>query len=113
MQANPNVNPTRLKLGMEINLPDLASVKAADKSAEKSTTAVSSSAKTEATLDPKTEYRVVSGDSLHKISVKVYGKISMVDKIYELNKTAIGDNPAKLKLGMILKLPPAPVASTN
>ena len=113
VQANPKVDPTRLKPGTEINLPDIATVKAADKSAEKSTTAVTSAAKTEVPLDPKTEYRVVSGDSLHKISVKVYGKISMVDKIYELNKTAIGDNPAKLKLGMILKLPPAPVASTN
>ena len=107
VQANPKVDPTRLKPGTEINLPDIATVKATDKSAEKSSPAGTAAAKTEATLDPKTQYRVQSGDSLHKIAVKIYGKIGMVDKIYELNKAAIGDNPAKLKLGMVLKLPPA------
>jgi nucleoid-associated protein YgaU len=61
-------------------------------------------------VDPRSEYRVQSGDSLHKIAVKLYGKIDMVDKIYELNKAAIGPNKAKLKLGMVLKLPEAPVA---
>ena len=52
-----------------------------------------------------------SGDSLHKISMKLYGKIDMVQKIYDLNKSAIGDNPAKLKLGQVLKLPQPPTVN--
>ena len=42
--------------------------------------------------------------------MKLYGNIRMVDKLYELNKNAIGADPAKLKLGMILKLPSSAVA---
>lgn len=119
LRANPKIDPTKLKLGMELNMPDISEVKgpeksadkSTDKSAEKSTDAGTITHKVEPALDAKTEYRVQSGDSLHKISMKLYGNISMVQKIYEANKTAIGDNPAKLKLGMVLKLPAAPTAN--
>ena len=40
--------------------------------------------------------------------MKLYGNAEMVDKIYALNKTLIGDNPAKLKLWTVLKLPSEP-----
>ena len=121
LRANPKLDPTKLKPGIEINLPDISEVrgpeKSVDKDSEKSTTAGAITHRIEPALDAKTEYRVQSGDSLHKIAVKLYGKIDMVPKIYEMNKSAIGDNPAKLKLGMVLKLPQAPsaaaAASTN
>jgi hypothetical protein len=32
----------------------------------------------------------------------------MSDEIYQLNKETIGDNPARLKVGMVLKLPAKP-----
>lgn len=115
LRANPKLDPTKLKPGIDINLPDISEVKgpekAADKDAEKSTTASPIAHKIEAALDAKTEYRVQSGDSLHKISMKLYGKIDMVQKIYDLNKSAIGDNPAKLKLGQVLKLPQPPTVN--
>jgi nucleoid-associated protein YgaU len=115
LRANPKIDPTKLKLGMELNMPDISEVKGPektpDKSAEKSTDAGTITHKVEPAVDAKTEYRVQSGDSLHKISMKLYGNISMVQKIYDANKTAIGDNPAKLKLGMVLKLPAAPTSN--
>lgn len=115
LRANPKIDPTKLKPGIDIILPDISEVKgpekSGDKNAEKSTAANPVAHKIEATLDAKTEYRVQSGDSLHKISMKLYGKIDMVQKIYDLNKSAIGENPAKLKLGQMLKLPQPPTTN--
>ncbi len=115
LRANPKLDPTKLKPGMEINLPDISEVKgpekAADKNAEKTTTAGTIAHKIEAPIDSRSEYRVQPGDNLNKISIKLYGKIDMVQKIYDLNKSAIGDNPAKLKLGQVLKLPQAPATN--
>jgi nucleoid-associated protein YgaU len=34
----------------------------------------------------------------------------MVSRIYELNKQVIGDDPAKLKVGMVLTMPPVATA---
>jgi nucleoid-associated protein YgaU len=35
------------------------------------------------------------------------------EDIYDLNRATIGDNPARLKVGMILKLPAAPTATAS
>jgi nucleoid-associated protein YgaU len=116
VRANPKIDPTRLKIGTEINLPDVSEVKGmekvAEKDAEKGANAGIVVHKVDMVkIDPKTEYRVQAGDSLHKISVKLFGNISMVDKLYEMNKSVIGSDPAKLKLGAVLKLPAAVVAA--
>ena len=100
--ANPRVDPTRLKIGTEIIVPDSSTFQPSGISDGRSNTA---SGRTTAKADPKTEYEVVSGDSLHRIATKLYGNINKVDALYELNKNTIGPDPAKLKLGMILKLP--------
>jgi nucleoid-associated protein YgaU len=117
VRANPTVNPSKLRPGMEINYPDPSEVKPSEKPSTAAVDGGSSGAVPVLTtthhaeptaIDPRSEYRVQSGDSLHKIAVKLYGKVEMVDKIYELNKAAIGSDPAKLKLGMVLKLPEPP-----
>ncbi len=109
-RANPTIDPARLKIGDQINLPDIADVKPAEKATEKSAVgeARTASHHREPTFDPKTEYLVQNSDSLYRISMKLYGNAEMVDKIYALNKTLIGDNPAKLKLWTVLKLPSEP-----
>jgi nucleoid-associated protein YgaU len=116
VRANPKIDPSRLKIGTEINLPDISEVKGpakvAENDAEKVTPAGTAVLRVDMVkIDPKTEYRVAAGDSLHKISMKVFGNISMVDKLYEMNKTVIGSDPAKLKLGTVLKLPSSAVVS--
>jgi nucleoid-associated protein YgaU len=103
IRANPAANPNNLKLGTTITIPPLDQVKA---TAGAAATATGNAAVTEEVkLDPTRQYRVASGDSLYKISLKVYGKSTYVEKLYDANKTAIGPNPTKLKLGMILDLP--------
>lgn len=99
-QANPGIDPQRLKPGMTIKLPSLPT---------RSTDATrDDTAGTPAPLDEARQYRVQIGDSLHAISTRLYGDISRWQKIYDLNRTQIGDNPARLKVGMILVLPEPP-----
>jgi nucleoid-associated protein YgaU len=63
---------------------------------------------------PKTEilaeHTVGGGDTLGGIALKYYGS-AIKDKwmvIYEANKDIIGDNPNKLKRGLVLKIPKLP-----
>jgi nucleoid-associated protein YgaU len=109
LRANPNVNPNNLKLGTPLKLPHIDEVKAADHGPAHT---AESSAATEVKIDPSKQYRVQAGDSLYKIAVKIYGKSSYLDKIYEKNKALIGADNKRLKLGMILELPEkAPTAA--
>ncbi len=106
MRANPNVNPNNLKPGTVITIPPEDSVKAVN------TVALKAEQAPPETIDPSTHYRVQSGDNLHVISSRLYGKVDRATKIYELNQTAIGPDPGKLKVGQVLRLPEAP-AKTN
>lgn len=101
LKANPGLDPAKLKIGQTINLPDIAQAK-------NDGIANAATAGARVTVDSNTEYKVAPGDSLYKISVKLYGKSDFSTKIYDLNKAAIGADPAKLKVGSVLKLPQAP-----
>ncbi len=50
----------------------------------------------------------VDSDSLFRISMRLYGSPRMTDAFYEMNRAAIGANPDRLRLGMILRLPAVP-----
>lgn len=52
-------------------------------------------------------YTVVAGDNPSRISMKVYGVASKWDVIMQANGIA---DPTKLKVGMVLKIPPADTA---
>ena len=101
--ANPGLDPTRLKPGTTINVPAITAKPAA-------TPAVAGASA--AAVDPQKEYKVQPNDSLYTISLRLYGKADRMEKIYELNKTAIGDDMARVKVGMVLKLPEPPTQTT-
>jgi nucleoid-associated protein YgaU len=101
-RANPGVDPTRLKIGQLIILPELS---AEDRATRESGPITGSDNRP---INPKTEYRVDTGDSLYRISMRLYGTPNMIDAIYETNKSAIGANPERLRFGMILRLPRSP-----
>lgn len=112
-QANPKVNPNRLRPGTVINLPDAAEVKSSSKSVAKpaaGTTSDASKKPAAPAVDAQKEYRVVAGDSLYKISMHLYGSGEEADHLYEMNKDKIGPDRGKLKLGAILKIPSPPTA---
>jgi nucleoid-associated protein YgaU len=101
-KANPGVDSSRLKIGQVINLP------AYDAGAE---AAAITKANTPTAIDSARQYRVQSGDSLHNIAMKLYNDPKKVEAIYAANKAVIGENPAKLKLGMVLTLPAQPAVA--
>jgi LysM repeat protein len=122
LRANPNLSPTGLKIGMVINLPPLAEVKASH-AAEKAGAEKAGAEKPgdvpagprmveDVKIDPSRQYRIVAGDSLYKIGQKLYGTGTMGEKIYDINKATIGPDPKRLKLGMVLVLPEPPSAGS-
>lgn len=110
LRANPGLDPHKLKPGMVIQLPDPQQVvpHGSTQATEGSAAGGSSSS---TAIDASHQYRVTAGDSLYKISVKLYGNGGYVDQIYEKNKQAIGSDPARLKVGMVLELPAKPTVA--
>lgn len=102
--ANPGLNPARLKVGQVLNLPSRASLPPA-------APAPAADPASDATpVDSAKQYKIQPGDSLHRISQKLYGDGGRADDLYQLNRQLIGQDPAKIKVGMILQLPDAPSA---
>jgi len=102
MKANPTIQPTRLRAGQTITLPAKEEV-ATIRGSVKSTVTHATGA-----IDTTKEYRVSPGDTLNRIAVKLYGRRAMWEAIYDANKSQIGSDPAKLKVGEVLKLPKEP-----
>ncbi|HXE55232.1 MAG TPA: LysM peptidoglycan-binding domain-containing protein, partial [Tepidisphaeraceae bacterium] len=97
LNANPSVNPNRLKPGTVLHLPPASQVKQAShkRSSESAGSRASSN------RDPNT-YVVQRGDNLYLIAHKL-GRSQ--DDLYSLNRQTIGPDSTKLKIGMVLKLP--------
>lgn len=105
-KANPTVNPSKLRPGVVINLPPASDVKDAGKSSS-AADATTTSKPPRASGGART-YTVQQGESLYAIARKLYGKGGRQDELYALNKDLIGADSARLKPGMVLKLPDAP-----
>ena len=117
LKANPQLNANKLRPGTVINLPDIADAGSASDAGKTGTaTPLAASTTTDkptASADSTHEYTVKSGDSLYKIAIKLYGRGDKSTALYDANKTLIGPDPAKLKLGMVLKLPETPTATAS
>jgi nucleoid-associated protein YgaU len=95
-QANPTVDPIRLRVGQVLRLPGASNVAASPApSATRATTAANGST-----------YTVRSGDTLSSIAQKTLGDRSKWRAIYNLNRAAIGPNENNIDEGMVLKIPP-------
>jgi nucleoid-associated protein YgaU len=105
MAANPGLDPRHLKIGQILVIPELND---SDKTASP---AASNSSRVQQ-VNPNTAYVVASGDTLESISRKLYGTPAMMDKLFEANKSLMGDDENMLKIGWVLKLPEAPSAAT-
>jgi len=109
VRANPGIVAEKIRPGMTLNLPPDSEVKASGNAVTASAT--ENPIKPDTThpaLDSRTEYEVQTGDSLAKISMKLYGTGAKWQAIYDLNKDAIGADPAKVKVKSVLKLPEPP-----
>jgi len=103
-KANPNVDPTAMKVGTRLRIPAGDSTTSGAAPAATSTTANASGG---------SFHTVAAGDTLSSISRKHYGDGKHWEKIYEANKGAIGSDPARLKVGQRLTLPKIDGASAR
>ena len=97
-KENPNIDPARLSVGQKLRLPS--------KDAKPATTATVVKEPTPSSPSGASTYTVRSGDTLAKIAREQLGDVAKWKAIYDANKRAIGSDPAALKPGMKLKLPP-------
>jgi nucleoid-associated protein YgaU len=104
-EANPMVDPSRLKVGLVIRLPHPDHPQN-----NPPVPAGSTPARSTAGAGPA-EYTVQSGDTLSRIARVHYGDPNLWEVIYLANKAKIGSNPANLKVGMKLFIPPEPRAA--
>lgn len=113
VDANPNVDPARLKPGMTINVPARDKLPAAHAPTADTRNAVDLTGNTETTgtIDATKQYKIAPGDTLHKISLRLYGKSNRWSSIYDLNKEKIGPDAGRLKVGTVLTLPEPPASS--
>ncbi len=51
-------------------------------------------------------YTVKSGDTLSKIAKQHYGDENQWRRIYDANRSVIGDRPDNLRVGTVLRIPP-------
>jgi nucleoid-associated protein YgaU len=103
-EANPTVNPNKLHIGTILNVPALSEPLAPKTGA--SIGSVSTTA-----IDSSKSYRVKSSDTLMSIARRLYGDGNAWERIYSANRDVIGANPARLQVGMVLRLPEAPTAA--
>lgn len=90
IQANPQVsNPNMLKIGMELNVPDLGETITQQRSAE--------------SIGPN-QYRVRSGDSFASIARDKLGDERRWPELYEINKERLAGGPDTIKPGTIIYL---------
>lgn len=93
--ANPNVNPTALRIGSKLKIPPKAVASASGANGNGTATA-----STEGT------YTVKSGDTLSKIAASYRTTVRELQKLNDLPTTQI-------KVGQKLKVPPKPAAATS
>jgi len=99
-QANPLVDPKRLKVGQVIKLPDLAEFdRQRDAQLAGVQRAVSGGASKTVTVQ--------AGDVLSRISRRVYGSSAYWPTIYAANRGKLA-SPDDLQVGMVLVIPPKP-----
>lgn len=111
-EANPMLDPTRLRPGRVVLVP-----KDADHAKGRPVVVESSSSRVEKDDKTKpaagwTEYVVGKGDSLSKISRMVYGTPKHADHIFDANRGVL-ESPDRVRVGQKLRIPPAPEDSAR
>ncbi|MCC7146817.1 MAG: LysM peptidoglycan-binding domain-containing protein [Phycisphaeraceae bacterium] len=117
-QANPFVDPVKLKIGQVIRLPDIATNSPKATVSAMSTAAVSLPAGPPVAAQPTAPgtggsaaggvHVVKSSETLWAIAAQHYGNGGLWRTIYQANKSTIGSKPDRVKAGMKLVIPPAP-----
>jgi nucleoid-associated protein YgaU len=104
--ANPTIDPERLRVGQQIRIPTKSSAARPVLNAPARLTA-EERPKPNAGTGKATYYTVRSGDTLSRIALLKYSDAAKWRAIYDANQGAIGFDPDRLEVGMRLRIPPA------
>ncbi len=94
-QANPTVDPIRLKVGQVLKLPPEEELRETDSPRAAAPGSV-------------VVYTVRPGDNLSSIAEQYYGDPTLWRFIFNANRDQLGNNPDRIQGGMKLQIPPAP-----
>ncbi len=114
-QANPLVDPLKLRVGLELRLPDPPSTPGSPGSDSLAGSPDAPPADPAGPALPPPPpaaltHTVRNGDSLSTLANRYYGDSSRWHAIFEANRDQI-DSPHKVKIGMVLRIPAAVPAS--
>ncbi len=107
-QANPLVDPLKLRIGQRLRLPvieDPAPDALSD--ADGDTPGAPPTDEALPSPPPGVTHVVRTGESLSTIATRYYGDSSRWNAIYAANRERVGRNPHAVKVGMELVIPPA------
>ncbi|HEX7008858.1 MAG TPA: LysM peptidoglycan-binding domain-containing protein [Phycisphaeraceae bacterium] len=107
-QANPTIDPARLRVGQVIRLPGAAAGASAASAQPAAQTPRLASA---ASAGQGRSYTVQPRDTLSSIARRFYGDSSKWYIIYQANRARIGSNPDRMPAGISLVIPPASQAT--
>lgn len=102
-KANPSVDPSSMKVGAKLRIPAQGAVTVATGSGNGATP--KAPAVTPGATASGGSHVIASGDTLSSLARKYYGSAKHWRKIYDANRTAIGSDPAALKVGQSLVIP--------
>ena len=103
-RANPGINPDRLRVGQRLYLP--AQKTAGPVGLNRAVDLENQGPAPAQRAAQRTYYSVRSGDTLSTIAQKYYQSGSRWRVIYDANRSAIGWDPNRLKVGTRLVIPP-------
>jgi nucleoid-associated protein YgaU len=106
VKDNPGLNPSKLKVGTRIQIPDPAAVRPNPAVVVPAADGIVSGEPSVAAVVAGSSYRVRPGDTLYAIAKRYLGSGRDAEKLYELNRDVIGPKMS-LKLGTVLRLPTA------
>ncbi|MEE8458659.1 MAG: LysM peptidoglycan-binding domain-containing protein [Phycisphaerales bacterium] len=101
--GNPEINPERLNVGQRLQLPARDDTRTVG--LNRSVSIPATRAMTPVPAGTGRQYTVLAGDTLSTIAEDQYRSESRWREIYQANRTAIGGNPDRLKVGMKLRIP--------
>ncbi|MEM6756621.1 MAG: LysM peptidoglycan-binding domain-containing protein [Planctomycetota bacterium] len=95
-QANPTIDPIRLRVGQTLKLPSDARVPPPDQPEIDAPVAERS-------------HTIQSGENLSSIAQRYYGRAARWRVLFNANRDVLGNNPNAIRAGMVIKVPPLPV----
>lgn len=108
-QANPSIDPIRLKVGQTIRLPAIANVAPTGNGAGSGRSSGSPGAAGSAVAPAAKSltHIVKPGETLASISKRYYKTTDKWEMLFRLNRETVGADPDDLEAGMKITIPPA------